>query len=73
MNFDSDFLDICVVKGFLSKAIWLKTGNPTTTAIAEILNVNALCISHFLLSEEPWSCGNLELTSDSPGDQFNVL
>ena len=52
VTFDSDFVDICVVKGFPPKVIWPKAGNQTTTAISEILNLNALAISHFLLSEE---------------------
>lgn len=52
VTFDSDFVDISVVKGFPPKVICLKTGNQTTNAIAEIMNVNALAISHFLLSEE---------------------
>jgi predicted nuclease of predicted toxin-antitoxin system len=52
VTFDSDFVDISVVKGFPPKVIWLKTGNQTTIAIADILNSNALTISHFLHTEE---------------------
>ena len=52
VTFDSDFVDISVVKGFPPKVIWLKTGNQTTSAIAEVLNLNALTISRFIESEE---------------------
>lgn len=52
ITFDSDFVDLSIVKGFPPKIIWLKTGNQTTTSIADILQANALSISHFVLSEE---------------------
>ena len=52
VTFDSDFVDLSIVKGFPPKIIWLKTGNQTTTSIADILQANALSISHFVESEE---------------------
>ena len=52
VTFDSDFVDLSIVKGFPPKIIWLKTGNQTTTSIADILQANALSISQFVESEE---------------------
>ncbi len=52
VTFDSDFVDLSIVKGFPPKIIWLKTGNQTTGSIAEILNMNVLSIAHFIQSNE---------------------
>jgi predicted nuclease of predicted toxin-antitoxin system len=48
VTFDSDFVDLNVVKGFPPKIIWLKTGNLTTSAISQLLNENILSIHNFL-------------------------
>lgn len=52
VTFDSDFVDLNVVKGIPPKIIWLKTGNLTTKAISELLRNNILFIRSFLQSEE---------------------
>ncbi len=52
VTFDSDFVDLNVVKGIPPKIIWLKTGNLTTKSISELLRNNILFIRSFLLSEE---------------------
>ena len=52
VTFDSDFVDLNVVKGFPPKIIWLKTGNLTTKAISELIHKNIVVIQDFLKSEE---------------------
>jgi predicted nuclease of predicted toxin-antitoxin system len=52
VTFDSDFVDLNVVKGIPPKIIWLKTGNLTTKAISALLRNNILFIRSFLQSEE---------------------
>jgi predicted nuclease of predicted toxin-antitoxin system len=52
VTFDSDFVDLNVVKGIPPKIIWLKTGNLTTKAISELVRNNILLIRTFLQSEE---------------------
>lgn len=50
--FDSDFVDLNVLKGFPPKIIWLRTGNITTKSIGELINKNVIAIQDFLQSEE---------------------
>ena len=52
VTFDSDFVDLNVVKGFPPKIIWIRTGNLTTKAIAELLNENIETMQNFLDSDE---------------------
>jgi predicted nuclease of predicted toxin-antitoxin system len=52
VTFDSDFVDLNVVKGIPPKIIWLKTGNLTTKSITLLLNKNLNDIRKFLISEE---------------------
>ena len=52
VTFDSDFVDLNVVKGIPPKIIWLKTGNLTTRSISELLGNNILAIQSFLASDE---------------------
>jgi predicted nuclease of predicted toxin-antitoxin system len=52
VTFDSDFVDLNVIKGIPPKIIWLKTGNLTTKHISELLRNNILSIRSFLQSEE---------------------
>lgn len=52
VTFDSDFVDLNVIKGFPPKIIWLKTGNLTTKSISELIHKNIPIIKNFLKSEE---------------------
>lgn len=52
VTFDSDFVDLNIVRGIPPKIIWLKTGNLTTKHIAELLKNNAQLIQEFLASKE---------------------
>lgn len=53
VTFDSDFVDLNVVRGIPPKIIWIKTGNLTTRAVAEVLNSNIESIKRFLESDQP--------------------
>ena len=52
VTFDSDFVDLNVIKGFPPKIIWLRTGNLTTKSILELLYNNVTVIHNFLNSDE---------------------
>lgn len=52
VTFDSDFIDISVLKGFPPKLIWLKYGNSSTEHIAGLLLKNHALIKEFLESTE---------------------
>ena len=52
VSFDSDFVDLNVVRGIPPKIIWLKTGNLTTKSISELLKNNIAAIHNFLESDE---------------------
>ncbi|WP_224995127.1 DUF5615 family PIN-like protein [Cesiribacter sp. SM1] len=52
VTFDSDFVDLNVLRGFPPKIIWLRTGNLTTKSIAELISKNVVAIRNFLQSEE---------------------
>ncbi len=52
VTFDSDFIDISLLRGFPPKIIWLKMGNSSTVNIAEILIKNQTNIIEFLDSAE---------------------
>ena len=51
VTFDSDFVDLNVIRGIPPKIIWLKTGNLTTKSISELLRKNILAIHKFLESD----------------------
>ena len=48
VTFDADFLDIATIKGFPPKIVWLRTGNLTTSEIAERIILNFANISSFI-------------------------
>ena len=49
---DSDFRQLAFLYGPPPKAVWLRVGNRTTAAIAEMLRVGADAVSRFAASEE---------------------
>jgi predicted nuclease of predicted toxin-antitoxin system len=53
VTFDSDFVDLNVVRGIPPKIIWIRTGNLTTRAVADLLNRNIESINRFLESDQP--------------------
>jgi predicted nuclease of predicted toxin-antitoxin system len=52
VTFDSDFIDLCVVKGAPPKIIWLRTGNQTTKVLERILLVQKETIQQFLTQSD---------------------
>ena len=52
VTFDSDFVDLNVIKGIPPKIIWLKTGNLTTKSISKLLTANLLLIRDFIDSDK---------------------
>lgn len=52
VTFDSDFVDLNVIRGIPPKIIWMKTGNLTTKSVAELLNKNSSLIKKFLGSDQ---------------------
>lgn len=52
MTFDSDFVDLNIIKGTPPKIIWLRTGNLTTKSIAALLENHIKQIQEFLLSDD---------------------
>lgn len=52
VTFDSDFVDLNIVRGIPPKIIWLKTGNLTTKFIGEVIAKNSPVIQDFLESNE---------------------
>jgi predicted nuclease of predicted toxin-antitoxin system len=48
VTFDADFFDIAMLKGFPPKIVWLRTGNLTTSDIAERLMRNLSIIDAFI-------------------------
>ena len=53
VTFDSDFGDRNVVRGIPPKIIWIRTGNLTTRAVADLLNSNIESLKRFLESDHP--------------------
>lgn len=45
---DSDFNDLCELKGWPPKIIWLRCGNRSTTELLEIIQQSATAIQSFL-------------------------
>ncbi|MDR2495963.1 MAG: DUF5615 family PIN-like protein [Tannerellaceae bacterium] len=52
VTFDADFFDLSIVWGTPPKIIWLRTGNLTTSEIAERLILNTPVISSFIDNTE---------------------
>jgi len=52
VTFDADFSDLLTVKGFPPKVVWLRTGNLTTSELADLLAYNFLKINTFLTDPE---------------------
>ena len=52
VTFDADFFDISVLNGFPPKVIWLRTGNLTTSEIAERIIVNSSNITSFITNSD---------------------
>lgn len=52
VTFDSDFVDLNVIRGIPPKIIWMKTGNLTTKSVAALLNKNSNLIKMFLDSDQ---------------------
>jgi len=48
VTFDADFFDISILKGFPPKIIWFRTGNLTTSEIAESIILNYANIATFI-------------------------
>lgn len=48
VTFDSDFLDLNIIRGIPPKIIWLRTGNLTTRSVAHLLNRNIKLVRTFL-------------------------
>jgi len=53
VTFDSDFVDLNVVRGIPPKIIWIRTGNLTTKAVVNLLNSNIEALIQFLESDQP--------------------
>ena len=48
VTFDSDFYDISIINGHPPKIIWIRTGNLTTSEIAQLMIENHKSIISFL-------------------------
>lgn len=53
VTFDSDFVDLNVVRGIPPKIIWIRTGNLTTRVVADLLKSNIESLNRFLESDHP--------------------
>jgi len=51
VTFDSDFYDISIINGHPPKIIWIRTGNLTTSEIAQLMIENHKSIISFLENE----------------------
>ena len=52
VTFDADFFDIVTLKGFPPKIIWLRSGNLTTSELAERIILNYSIMDSFINSPE---------------------
>jgi predicted nuclease of predicted toxin-antitoxin system len=52
VTFDADFFDLSILKGFPPKIVWLRTGNLTTSEIAEQILFNYSKIDSFIENSE---------------------
>lgn len=67
VTFDSDFVDLSMVRGHPPKIIWLRIRNQTTENIAVILRANRSSIDYFLKSEQS------DVLEISPPEGENML
>ncbi len=51
VTFDSDYVDLNIIRGIPPKIIWLKTGNLTTRSITKLLHKNKISLIEFLESD----------------------
>lgn len=61
VTFDSDFVDLNILRGIPPRIVWLKTGNLSTINVALILKQNSAVIRDFILNSEN---GVLEIIKD---------
>lgn len=61
VTFDSDFYDLSLVNGWPPKIIWLRTGNLTTSGIAQLLKNKQEAIEDFINSKESLNIACLEI------------
>lgn len=61
VTFDADFFDLANIYGHPPKIIWLRLGNTTTNAIAELLNSKQKIILEFLVDDEYSNLSCLEI------------
>jgi predicted nuclease of predicted toxin-antitoxin system len=54
VTFDADFFDIAMLRRFPPKIVWLRTGNLTTSEIAECILLNFSNIASFIDSSEQY-------------------
>jgi predicted nuclease of predicted toxin-antitoxin system len=54
VTFDADFSDIATLKGFPPKIVWMRTGNITTSEIAERMILNFSNINSFINYQEQY-------------------
>ncbi|MBN8701482.1 MAG: DUF5615 family PIN-like protein [Bacteroidetes bacterium] len=52
VTFDSDFIDLAILKKQSPKIIFFRTGNTSTQNIISTLNANFLSIKHFIEKED---------------------
>jgi predicted nuclease of predicted toxin-antitoxin system len=48
VTFDADFFDLSILRGFPPKVVWLRTGNLTTSEIAELIILKSSNIISFI-------------------------
>jgi predicted nuclease of predicted toxin-antitoxin system len=61
VTFDSDFYDISIINGHPPKILWIRSGNLTTTEIAQLLIDNQEAIQSFIENDEFKDIACLEL------------
>jgi predicted nuclease of predicted toxin-antitoxin system len=61
VTFDADFFDLTVLKGHPPKIVWIRSGNTSTSFLAEMMIKNKEVIQKFLESDEWDEIGCLEL------------
>lgn len=59
VTFDSDYFDLCNVRGFPPKIIWLRMGNTQTEELANVLIKNHQLIQNFIASSD-YGCLELD-------------
>jgi predicted nuclease of predicted toxin-antitoxin system len=56
VTFDSDFIDLSILKGFPPKIIWIRTGNTTTKNLTKFLNDRFEIIQSFIEENDAHGC-----------------